>query len=159
MHDKKLTTETNAPPSRAISMAVTMRRCDAKRITRCSMFRATLEATGHHHWASICPILFCWMPWSSIFGLKNQNRNNSIHRTYDTIISKMALNLLGFGRVFYGSCCLRDTRPAFLQEPWGKLQNLSLRTQTNHCKSANGTKNLQKSTKLRKPVAHQFRAQ
>ena len=113
MHDKKLTTETNAPPSRAISMAVTMRRCDAKRITRCSMFRATLEATGHHHWASICPILFCWMPWSSIFGLKNQNRNNSIHRTYDTIISKMALNLLGFGRVFYGSCCLRDTRPAF----------------------------------------------
>jgi hypothetical protein len=73
MHDKKLTTEKkNAPPSRAILMAMTMRRCDAKRIAQCSMSMATLEATGRHHWASICPILLWRTPWSSTFGLKNQ---------------------------------------------------------------------------------------
>jgi hypothetical protein len=72
MHDKKLTTEKNAPPLRAISMAMAMCRCDAKRIAQCSMSRATLEATGRHHWASTGPVLLQRMPWSSIFGLKNR---------------------------------------------------------------------------------------
>ena len=74
MHDKNLTTEKNAPSSRAILMAMTMCRCDDKRIARCSMSRATLdlEATGRHQWASIRPILLRRTPWSSIFGLKNR---------------------------------------------------------------------------------------
>jgi hypothetical protein len=68
MHDKKSMTEKNASPLRAISMAMT--RCDAKHIARFSMSRATLDATGHHHWASIRPISLRRTPWSSIFGLK-----------------------------------------------------------------------------------------
>ncbi len=40
MHDKKSTTEKNAPPSQAISIAMTMCRCDAKHINRCSLSRA-----------------------------------------------------------------------------------------------------------------------
>ena len=72
MHDKKLTTEKNEHPLRAISMAMMMHRCDAKCIAQCSMSRATLEATGCHHWASIRPISHWRTPWSSIFGLTNQ---------------------------------------------------------------------------------------
>ena len=37
----------NAPPSRAISMAMAVRRCNMKRIAQCSMTRASPEATGH----------------------------------------------------------------------------------------------------------------
>ena len=70
MHDKKSKTEKNAPPLRANLMAMTMRRCDDKRIAQCSMSRATLEATGCLHWASIRPISLRRTPWSSIFGLK-----------------------------------------------------------------------------------------
>ena len=47
----------NAPPSRAISMAMAVRRCDSERITRCSMTRASPEATGLCHWATTCSVL------------------------------------------------------------------------------------------------------
>ena len=57
--------ERKEPPSR-----VAMRRCNAERITQCSMSRATLEATVLHHWASICPVLLRRMPWTSICGLE-----------------------------------------------------------------------------------------
>ena len=40
---------TNAPPLRAISMAMAVRRCDMKRIAQCSMTRASPEATGRRH--------------------------------------------------------------------------------------------------------------
>jgi hypothetical protein len=46
----------------------------AERITQCSMSRATLEATVHHHWASIRPILLRRTPWTSICGLKIELR-------------------------------------------------------------------------------------
>ncbi len=72
---------TNASPSRAILMAMAVRRCDMKRISRCSMTRASLEATGHCHrattrsvsphrppgrrstqqWCNIYPL--CWPFW------------------------------------------------------------------------------------------------
>jgi hypothetical protein len=39
---------------------------DAEGITRPSMSRAILEATGLRHRASICPVLPRRMPWSSI---------------------------------------------------------------------------------------------
>ena len=43
---------TNAPPSRAISMAMAVRRCNTELITQCSMTRASPEATGRRHWAT-----------------------------------------------------------------------------------------------------------
>jgi len=48
---------TNAPPSWAISMAMAVRRCHTERITRCSMTRASSEATGCRHWATTCSVL------------------------------------------------------------------------------------------------------
>ena len=48
---------TNAPLSRAISMAMVVRRCHTERISQCSMTRASLEATGRRHWATTRSIL------------------------------------------------------------------------------------------------------
>ena len=44
--------QTNAPPSRAISMAMVVRWCGMKRIAQCSMTRASPEATGRRHRAT-----------------------------------------------------------------------------------------------------------
>ena len=44
---------TNVPPSRAISMAMAVRRCDTERKARCSMTRASPEATERRHRAII----------------------------------------------------------------------------------------------------------
>ena len=43
---------TNVPPLRAILMAMAVRRCDTERIARCSMTRASPEATECHHQAT-----------------------------------------------------------------------------------------------------------
>ena len=51
MHDVKLTTEKTAPASRAISMAMQLRRYGAERIAQYSRSRATLDATGCRHLA------------------------------------------------------------------------------------------------------------
>jgi len=42
----------NAPPSRAISMVMAVRRCNTERIGRCIMTRVLPEATGCCHWAT-----------------------------------------------------------------------------------------------------------
>ena len=60
----------NVPPSWAFLMAMTMRRCDAERITQCSMSMVTLEGTGRRHRANICPVLPGRTPWSLILGWK-----------------------------------------------------------------------------------------
>jgi hypothetical protein len=44
----------NTPTLRAVSMAIAMRRYDTARIARWRGSRASLEATGCHHWASTC---------------------------------------------------------------------------------------------------------
>ena len=62
----------NAADLLAISMAMRIRRYGAERIAHCGRSRATLDATGCHHQASIRPVLPQRMPWSSIFGIKNQ---------------------------------------------------------------------------------------
>ena len=54
MHDIKLMTEKNAADSLAISMAMRIRRYSAKHIAQYGRSRATLDATGRHHRASIC---------------------------------------------------------------------------------------------------------
>ena len=66
MQDIKSTTEKNAPTLPAISMAMRIRRYDAKHIAQYGGSRATLDAAGHHHRASICPVSPRRMPWSSI---------------------------------------------------------------------------------------------
>jgi len=58
----------SCPP--AILIAMVVRRFNTKRIARCSMPRATPEATGRHHWATthwrqstkqLCKVhLLCW---------------------------------------------------------------------------------------------------
>ena len=44
--------QTNAPPSRAITMTMTVCWCHTEHINRCSMTRASPEATGRQHWAT-----------------------------------------------------------------------------------------------------------
>jgi hypothetical protein len=71
MHDIKPTTEKNAPTSLAISMAMQIRWYGAECIVQYGRFRATLDATGRRHQASICPVLPRRTPsWSSILELK-----------------------------------------------------------------------------------------
>ncbi len=53
MHDIKLMTEKNAPAWRAISKAMQIRWYNAEQIAQYSRSRATLDATGCCHWASI----------------------------------------------------------------------------------------------------------
>jgi hypothetical protein len=57
---------TKRPASLAISMAMWIKRYGAKRIAQYGRSRATLNATGHRHRASIHPVLPRWMAWSSI---------------------------------------------------------------------------------------------
>ena len=45
---------TNTPTKLAVSMAIAMRRYDTACIARWRGSRASLEATGCHHWASTC---------------------------------------------------------------------------------------------------------
>ncbi len=58
--------KTNAADLLAISMAMRIRRYGAERIAQYGRYRATLDATGGHYWASIRPVSPQWMPWSSI---------------------------------------------------------------------------------------------
>jgi hypothetical protein len=67
MQEIKLTTEKNAPDSQAILMAMRIRRYCAEHIAQCGRSRATLDATGRHHQASIHPISPLRMSWSSMF--------------------------------------------------------------------------------------------
>jgi len=62
----------NAVDLLAISMAMRIRRYGTERIAHCGRSRATLDATGRHHRASIHPISPQQMPWSSIFGVKHR---------------------------------------------------------------------------------------
>jgi hypothetical protein len=68
MQDIKSTTEKNGPALQAILMAMRIRRYDAKRIAQYQYgrSRASLDATGRSHQASICPVSPLWTPWSSI---------------------------------------------------------------------------------------------
>ena len=54
------------PASQAISMAMRSKQYGAERITQCGRSRATLDATGRRHRASIHPVLPRRTPWSSI---------------------------------------------------------------------------------------------
>jgi hypothetical protein len=56
-------TETNAPTSLAISMAMRIRWYGAERIVQYGRSRATLDVTGRRHRASIHPVLPRQMPW------------------------------------------------------------------------------------------------
>jgi len=71
MQDIKSTTEKHAPTSRAILMAMRIRRYGAERIAQHGRSRATLDATGCHHQLSICPVLPRRTPWSSIMHKKS----------------------------------------------------------------------------------------
>jgi len=50
-NNKSVTTK-NAGESLVISIAMWIWRCDVERIAQWSTSRASLEATGCHHWAS-----------------------------------------------------------------------------------------------------------
>ncbi len=52
----------NAPPLRPVSKALRMRRSNTDGIAKCGMFRATLEATSHHHQATTCSVSPQWPP-------------------------------------------------------------------------------------------------
>ena len=47
-------------------MAMQIRGYGAERIAQYSRSRATLDATGRHEWAIICPVSPQRTPWSSI---------------------------------------------------------------------------------------------
>ena len=66
MHDIKLMTEKNAPTLLAILMAMRIRWYGAEQIAQYGRSRATLDATGRRHRASIGPVLPRRTPWSSI---------------------------------------------------------------------------------------------
>jgi hypothetical protein len=68
MQDIKLTPEKNAASSWAISMAVWIKQYGAERIAQYGRSRATLDATGRHHWVSIHPVSPQRTPWLSISG-------------------------------------------------------------------------------------------
>ena len=75
MQDIKLTKEKHAPASGAISMAMMQfRRYGAKRIAQYSRSRATLDATGRHHWAlgKYLPRIAPADAMGINFGVKNQ---------------------------------------------------------------------------------------
>jgi hypothetical protein len=71
--NNELTATTNADESLAILMANAMQRYDARRITRWSTSRASLEATGCRHQASACAVLPRRPPWLTI--------SNKTHKT------------------------------------------------------------------------------
>jgi len=66
MQDIKSTIEKNGLAWRAILMAMRIRQYDAKRIAQYGRSRATLDATGCCHRASIPPLSPRRMPWSLI---------------------------------------------------------------------------------------------
>ena len=68
----KLTTEKNGPASRAILMAMQIRRYGAEHIAQYDRSRATLDATVRRHQASIRPVLPQRTPWSSTLASKNR---------------------------------------------------------------------------------------
>jgi hypothetical protein len=70
MQDIKSTTEKNGLASRAISVAMWIRRYDAERIAQYGRSRATLDTNGRRHRANIHPVLPRRMPWSSISAYK-----------------------------------------------------------------------------------------
>jgi hypothetical protein len=43
-------------------MATAVRQGNTDGITQWGTFRATLEATGHRHWATTCSVLPPWLP-------------------------------------------------------------------------------------------------
>ena len=53
---------TNAPPSRAISMAMAVRQCDTEQNSQYSMTGASPEATVHRHLANTCSVSPRWLP-------------------------------------------------------------------------------------------------
>ncbi len=63
-------TEKKSPTSLAILMAIGIRWYSAKQIAQYGRSRATLDATGRRHRASIHPVLPRQMPWSSILAYK-----------------------------------------------------------------------------------------
>ncbi len=71
--DNELTSTKNSDESLAISMAMAMQRYDARRITRWSTSRASLEATGCRHQASACAVLPRQRPRST--------NSNKTHKT------------------------------------------------------------------------------
>jgi hypothetical protein len=56
----------NSPLLLAILMALEIHWCNAEHIAQYGKSRATLDDTGRHHWASICPVSPQQMQWSSI---------------------------------------------------------------------------------------------
>jgi hypothetical protein len=56
MHDIKSATEKNGPASRVNSMTMRIKWYDAERIAQYGRSRATLDATGRRHRASIYPV-------------------------------------------------------------------------------------------------------
>jgi hypothetical protein len=49
--------QTNSPHPPAVSMATAVCPRNTDSIAQCSMYRATLEATGRRHWATTCSVL------------------------------------------------------------------------------------------------------
>ena len=70
----------NADKSLAISMAMAMQRYDARRITRWSTSRASLEANGCRHWASACAVSPRRTPWST--NLNKTHKTLTKHNFY-----------------------------------------------------------------------------
>jgi len=66
MQDIKSTKEKHGPASQAILMTMRTRRYGAERITQYSRSRATLDASGCRHQASIRPVSPRRTPWPSI---------------------------------------------------------------------------------------------
>ena len=64
--DIKLMKEKNGLASQAILKAMRIRQYDAEHIAQYDRSKATLDATGCCHRASICPVLARRTPWSSI---------------------------------------------------------------------------------------------
>ena len=62
MQDIKLMTEKHAPILRTILMAIWIRWYGAEHIAQYGRSRATLDATGRRHRASIGPVSPWWMP-------------------------------------------------------------------------------------------------
>ena len=59
---KRRRRQTNAPPSRATLMAMAVCQCDTEHITQYNMTRASPDATGRRHQATICSISPCRPP-------------------------------------------------------------------------------------------------
>ena len=59
---------------------MTMRRCNAERIAQCSVSRATLEATGRHHWAPADAMVINFWPKKSSCGIVKSLSEASIQK-------------------------------------------------------------------------------